>query len=47
MERTDFDVWCRTALLIRHGNEPSFHQPTDDECAEAYERFQYGRNDFY
>ena len=47
IERTDFDVWYRTALLIRHGNEPYFHQPTDDECAEAYERFQWGRSDFY
>lgn len=43
----DFDIWYRVATLIRHGNERSFHEPTQDDCAKAYERFQMGRNDFY
>jgi hypothetical protein len=47
IEWIDFDVWYRIELLIRHGNEPCFHLPTDYESAEAYERFQRGRGDFY
>ena len=47
IERSDFDIWYRVATLIRHGNERSFREPTQDDCAKAYERFQLGRNDFY
>jgi len=47
IERDDFDVWYRVASMIRHGSEPSYCDPTTDECAEAYDRFQWGRSDFY
>jgi len=47
IERVDFDVLYRIASMVRHGREPSYCEPTKDECAEAYDRFQWGRSDFY
>lgn len=46
IEWDDFLVWYRIAWMVRHGNEHSYHEPTRDESAKAYERFQWGRSDF-
>jgi hypothetical protein len=47
IERGDFDIWYRIASMVRHGDDPSYRDPTTDECAQAYDRFQWGRSDFY
>ena len=46
IDREPFDVWYRVAYGIRHANEPGYHPRTGQECADAYERFQFGRCDF-
>lgn len=45
--KEDFDIWYRIEMRNRHFQEKSFHEPTEQECAQAYESFQAGRNSFF
>lgn len=47
ISRGEFDAWYPIAHRIAFGQAPSYRAPTAEECAEAYDRLERGRSDFY
>lgn len=47
IEYQDFEVWYRVQMLIRHGHEFRYRNPTAEQTAVAFEAYQRGTTDFY
>lgn len=42
-----FADWYPVQHMIRHGHEPGYQSPTEEQIQKAYECYEHSRNDFY
>lgn len=47
IKRSEFNVWYRIQMQILFGNRPRFHVPSDEECEEAFKRYEVGRDSYF